>query len=454
MMDAASFGPLPDIALLNGYGYRTAMHKLNTFPLRRRHICFSSLCGTRPTAVILIIVACLCGLPFANSAQAQPPFDLSTETFTSHSGLEEEIVWDTDQPNWLSESHFGDPFALGCTEAMCADEDKSICVIKNRWGCTERVAIRPQDEIWIVSARNCCTSHCEEALEVKRLSSGVWQPSSLEVLGNCHQTKRSLSTLVYVHGNQTDYVYGMSRGVQFYHNFVSCQEDVGPLRIVLWLWKSEQEQKRLYPDFLIKSQRAIQMGEPFKATLQGLGDSRIALIGFSLGTQVIASALDSMEADQGITCSGFSENACCELGAPIPQENTSADKYRIALIAPALDPAYACSVADRKVCSTLTARTTAFFNRSDRAVKALRIVFRRECTDRSVTLNSLLEGQRLNLGPVRTVDLTWEAGARHSIVKYSRTPSLCRELSRMLAEVTAANFRSIQSVPTSHFAVE
>lgn len=418
------------------------MQKLNTFPFHRRPLCVDRRCIPRPITVLLLIVAILCVAPFANQAHAQPAFDSSGEDFISHSALEEEIVWDaeTNQTNWLTESHFSAPTGLGCSEATCADEDKSICVTKNRWGCTEQLTARPQDEVWIVSARDCCNSRWEETLAVKRLSSGAWQPSSLEELGNCHQTNRSLSTLVYVHGNQTDYEYGVSRGVQFYHNFVSSHEDVGPLRIVLWLWKSEQEQKRIYPDFLIKSRRAVQMGEIFKATLQEFGDARIALIGFSLGTQVIASALDSMEADQAIAYCGFNGN-------------TSTDKYRIALIAPALDPAYACAVADREVCSTLTARTTAFFNRSDRAAKALRIVFRRECTDRSVTLNSLLEGQRLNLGPVRTVDLTWEAGARHSIVKYSRTPSLCRELSSMLAEV-AANFSPIQPISTSHFAVE
>ena len=442
-MDAAVWELLLEIAPLNGYGYRITMQNLKSnpfhWPPRRLH----HRCLARLTSTLLLFIAFLTSNHFVSTTQAQTALELSTASLTSYSEAEEEITWDVE---------LNEPTCLN-TEAVCTDKAKSICVIKNRWGCTEALSVRPEDEIWIVSARDCCAGRGKEALEVKRLSEGVWQTSSLEILGNCHQTNRALSTLVYVHGNQTDYQYGMSRGVQFYHNFVSSKGDVGPLRIVLWLWKSEQEQKRLYPDFRIKSKRAIQMGEVFKTTLQQLGDSRMALIGFSLGAQVIASALDSMEAE-GYTCYGPTENACYGRNTAIPCRSTSSDKYRIALIAPALDPAYACSVANRKACSTLTARTTTFLNRSDRAVKALRIVLRRECTDRSVTLDSLLKGKRLNLGPVRTVDLTWEAGARHSIVKYSRTPSLCRELSSMLAEVAATNFHPIQPVLTSHFAVE
>jgi len=184
------FGPLIDIAVRNGYGYRITMQKLNTFSFRRRRVRSDRRCVSRPIAVLLVIVVGFCCAKFANNAQSQSSFDLSTASFTSQAGPEEEIVWDADTnlSDWLTESHFGDPPALECSEAMCAEQDKSICVIKNCWGVTEEVEIRPQDEIWIVSARNCCTSH-DEGLEVKRLSSGVWQPSSLEVLGNCHETE-------------------------------------------------------------------------------------------------------------------------------------------------------------------------------------------------------------------------------------------------------------------------
>ena len=136
--------------------------------------------------------------------------------------------------------------------------------------------------------------------------------------------------------------------------------------MVLWLWKSEKELNRIYPDFRIKSKRAIQMGEAFKETLGRFGDSRMVLVGFSLGTQVIASALDSMEADR--------LDDCFELDPSFSQCSNASDQYRIALIAPALDPAYACSVADRTTCSSLVARTSVLNNRSDSTIKALRII--------------------------------------------------------------------------------
>jgi hypothetical protein len=399
-----------------------------------------------PTTTLAIAFACLFSSQFTNTAQAQPSADSSAASFTDHLRTDGDLVWRaiSDDFSWSSGSPC-DP--LDCIEEPSSSESKSLCVIKNRWGGTETRAIRPRDEIWIVSARNCCSCCGAEALDVKRLSSGQWQSSSLDVLANCHQTNSALSTLMYVHGNQTDYEYGMSRGIQLYDNFVSRQKEVGPLRVVLWLWKSEKEQKRIYPDFRVKSQRAIEMGEIFKATLERFGDSRMTLIGFSLGAQVIASALDSMEAERG-------KHACFRADSFMSQGCCASDQYRIALIAPALDPAYACSVADRTVCSTLAARTSVFYNRSDSTIKALRIIVRRECPDKSVTLNSLLEGRRLNLGPVRTIDLTWESGCRHSIVKYSRTPSLCRELSGMIAEVAVHKNGPDQLVLNDRFAVE
>jgi len=420
------------------------MQKLNTSPLgwTTKGLCRIVIF---PIATLVIFAACLFSSPFATTAQAQPIVDAGAVSLSAPNSPVEDFMWDAmpDDSPWTLESPFAAP---DCIEESCSQESKSLCVIKNRWGCKETLSIRPGDEIWIVSARDYCDCCDEETLKVKRLASGVWQPSSLDILANCHETNSSLTTLMYVHGNQTDYEYGMSRGVQFYHNFVSCQQDTGPLRVVLWLWKSEKELKRIYPDFRIKSKRAIQMGEPFKATLARFGDSRMALVGFSLGTQVIASALDSMEADRLHDCFGMDLSTS--------QGNSPSGQYRIALIAPALDPAYACSVADRTACSTLVARTSVLNNRSDSTIKALRIVVRRECPDKSVSLDRLLEGQRLNLGPVRTVDMTWEAGCRHSIVKYSRTPSLCRELSAMLAEVAAKEIGSDRLVPNHCFAVE
>jgi esterase/lipase superfamily enzyme len=273
----------------------------------------------------------------------------------------------------------------------------------------------------------------------------------MDELANCHRTNTPLTTLVYAHGNQTDYDFGISRGVQFYRNLASCKELNGPIRMVLWLWKSEKESVRLYKDFRTKSKRAVEMGAALQTTLERLGDSRVALVGFSLGAQVILSALDSMEEQQACSFDGWdwSRSQGC-LGC----DSGYSEKYKVALIAPALDPAYACAAADRTVCSSLVDQTRVFNNRSDRAVKALRVIIRRECPQKSISFKKLVDEQRLYLGQVKHVDLSSEVGHRHSIVRYSRTESLCCELGNLVSDIFSEKIFANQPVPNNQIAVE
>jgi pimeloyl-ACP methyl ester carboxylesterase len=221
--------------------------------------------------------------------------------------------------------------------------------------------------------------------------------------------------------------------------------------MVIWLWKSEKELTRLYRDFRVHSKRAAKIAPALKATLERLGDARVALVGFSLGTQVILSTLDSMEEARRMG-SRAGEHPSVQIDW---DENHSGDnKYRVALIAPALDPAYACDVANRTVASSVTATTRVFNNRSDRAVKALRIILRRECPSKSISFGKLTQERRLNIGQVKNIDLTAEAGFKHSIVNYSFTKSLCCELGEMLSEVAGNEILANQPVPHNQFAVE
>lgn len=423
--------------------------KLKTPPIAWPIASIEKLAQLQPTALLLTLIACFGSFHFSAFATAQLTFNPNEETFTSVVGTESDFMWEA-YPAESAVLDSGFASADCCPEILepaWSKEDRSLCTIKSVLGCTEEVEIRPEDEIWIVSARNydgCIDS--AEAIEVERLANNSWQAASLDELAHCHQTNTSLTTLLYAHGNATDYDFGISRGVQFYRNLASCPEVDGPIRMVLWLWKSEKEATRLYRDFRIKSERAIQMGPAFQTTLERLGDSRVALVGFSLGAQVILSALDSMEEQRS--------NAYCGLGCSSFQTGGMAGKYRVALIAPALDPAYACAVADRTVSSSLTSETRIFCNRSDRVIKALRIILRRECPKKSISFNKLACQQRLNVGQVLHVDLTGEAGFRHSIVRYSRTDSLCCKLGSLLSEVAADRILADQPVPSNQFAVE
>ncbi len=414
------------------------MLKLKTSYLACPLASIRRLMQVQSSVLMLTLIACLGSYQFSDSARAQWADDSVEGDLISIFGSESDLMSGPylAEPTLPIISLAGSDCCPETLEPFAHKQNRSLSTIKCALGGTELIEIRPEDELWIVSARNFdgCVSG-GESLEVKRLANNSWQTASLDQLAECHQKNTSLTTLLYAHGNQTNYDYGVSRGVQFYRNLVSCPEVDGAIRMVLWLWKSERQSVRMYRDFRIKSQRAIEMGAAFRSTLERLGDSRVALVGFSLGTQVILSALDSIEDSCG-------------------RDRDAHERYKVALVAPALDPAYACASADRSICSSITDQTRVFNNRADRAVKALRIILRRECPTKSISFDRLVDEQCLNLGQVKKVDLTSETGARHSIVRYSRTPSLCCELGKLLSEV--ANKRNVanQPVPNNQFAVE
>lgn len=309
-------------------------------------------------------------------------------------------------------------------EALCEFHSvtQNIQLRKNVLGCKACYTVLPHDEIWVISVRDCCCDPENVSLfKVRKLENSCWQPSSLEALTKAHQCDTSRTTMMYVHGNQTNYQYGVARGFQFYNNlFVKYDCPRAPLRLVLWVWKSERELPRLYPDYLVKSQRAVLMGKTLTKTLESFGNRRMAIVGFSLGAQVVLSSLEEMEP------------ACrCEA-------NTSTDdKYQIAMIAPATDPAYICDVIDRNVESSIVGLSTIIVNSDDRAVKAMRLVVRRECPEAHDTFSKLARCHRFPLGPTEFFEVSQEISRKHAIERYTRAPSAQRAMNQVLNRVAA-----------------
>ena len=321
--------------------------------------------------------------------------------------------------------------------------NRVLSVVKNRFGCTDEIRIRPEDEIWVVSARQYEGARTFDGLQVQQLRETEWEAASMEALTASHQTQRDLTTIVYVHGNQTNYDYGVARGIQFYSNIVARSQSLSPIRVVLWLWKSERELPRLYTDYLVKSRRAIGVGRALSETLTALGDNRVLVVGFSLGAQVVFSALDSMEQAY---CHQFCGIPAFENARQMLPETTSTEKLRVALITPAVNPAYACEIADREANACLTSCTSVFQNRSDSALKAFQIALRRQCPQKKISMEDLIDDGRLPLGKVRWIDLTRQSGVAHSIVRYSQTDGFGKEVTRLLGQLETINSTKIVEV--------
>jgi hypothetical protein len=308
---------------------------------------------------------------------------------------------------------------------MTCSTGQSIKLRKNVIGCQARYQVLPQDEIWIVSARNCtCDPENTTLLKVKKFENNRWQTSCLDELSIAHLTDTRRATMLYIHGNQTNYEYGVSRGFQFYDNlFVKYKCPRPPVRIVLWLWESERELPRLYSDYLVKSRRAMTVGKSLTKTLDALGNRNVALVGFSLGAQVILSSLEQMESR-------------CDYSAATDQKG----KYNIALFAPATDPDYVCDIADRTVQSKIVSRSTIIVNSDDRAVKAMRFVIRHECPEAKDSFAKLARCHRVPLGETEIFEVSQEISRKHSIRRYTNCPTARHEMTAVLNRTAEQTF--------------
>ena len=300
----------------------------------------------------------------------------------------------------------------------CGDEElQQVVVKKSIFGFLETIDVLPQDEVWLVSARDYLAGETDlSRLCVCRLEHNELVPSTLRNLVQAHSGDDDKSTVLYVHGNQTDMEFAIARGLQVYRNALATKAQLrAPVRYVIWAWKSEQERIRYFPDYLIKSKRSVTVGETFASTLNEFSDRNMVLFGYSLGAQVVLSALDS--------------KILRHRAAEPPQ-------YQLAFAAPAINGDYVASHGLSQM-ENLVAQTFVFVNRKDRATRAARAIVRCQAATRNATLVQLSQAGKLNLGSVTSTDVYEETGRLHSIERYTRSDTLQLKIASLVNEVAA-----------------
>ena len=271
------------------------------------------------------------------------------------------------------------------------------------------INVRAQDEIWLVSARQ--KPQCE--LTMQRLVDGQWVPAAMEELTDAHAVDQQRASVVYVHGNRTGDEYARSRGLQFYENVFNGESQSGPVRFVIFAWRSEREKIRPTSDYSVKLDRSVELGPTFANFLDQFQDRRIVLAGFSSGSQVILSGL-----------------------AQLPSQVVSdkVGKFQVALVTPALKAADASnSVASLPLNSTV-AKTVVFINRKDNAIRAATLVAKATSMQPAITLEQIAKQPTCEMvNPVFIEDITAQATGCHSITKYS---ALSTRIKMVLKEMT------------------
>ena len=288
--------------------------------------------------------------------------------------------------------------------------------IRTRNGITcLKVHIRPQDEIWLVSARQ--DAQCD--LTAQKLIDGQWVAASMAELTQAHVEDQQKTSLVYVHGNRTNEVYARSRGLQFYENIFNDQLCSGPVRFVIFAWRSEREKVGPAIDFRIKLDRSVALGPTFAGFVDQFEDRRLILAGFSLGGQIVLSSLVQLE--------------CQAANDPEPKFG----KYRVALVTPALKASDALNSVASLPSNPLVTETVVFINQRDIAIRAASLATRKTGRDPAVTLEQVAQQPAdSSTNSVVIEDITLNVSRLHSISRYSaRSARLQMVINRMANDV-------------------
>ena len=272
------------------------------------------------------------------------------------------------------------------------------------------VNVRAQDEIWLVSARQ--QSPCE--LTLQRLIDDQWVPACMADLTEAHAVDQQRSSVVYVHGNRTDDEYARSRGLQFYENVFNEESWTGPVRFVIFAWRSEREKIRPTVDFNVKLDRSVELGSTFANFLDQFQDRRIVLVGFSLGGQVVLSGLVQL---------------------PSQAASDKVGKFQVALVTPALKAADASNSVASLPLNPTAAKTVVFVNRKDNAIRAAMLVAKATSTHPVVTLEQIARRPTCEMvNPVFIEDITEQTTGCHSITKYSARSTRLKTVLREMAD--------------------
>ena len=307
-------------------------------------------------------------------------------------------------------------------------------VVPETRGRTDTVTVLPQDEIWLIDARNShVCPHDLSQMSIQRFCNGIWCPADLASLVASHSLDKTKSTMIYIHGNRTDEDWARSRGLQFYNNTFSNNGNCRPaVRFVIYSWRSEREMRRTrgVMEYIDKSERSVAVGCSLADILTQFEDRRIVLTGFSLGVNVVISALNH---------------------PAIQFDNSEAKgKFRVAFVAPALDGCFARSLLNQYPSPHAVERADIFTNAIDRALRGSKFANRRQCPDCDISIQELASRGNLPLARMSICDLAGDVGKQHTVTGYTGCPAVQNSLNQMLQEIyfESSNQNSNAQQPT------
>lgn len=160
-------------------------------------------------------------------------------------------------------------------------------------------ALRPQDEIFEIDTRGACCSTNAERLRnsirvreyaiVENSGGRRWVDSDFSRIAM--PADPTVTTLVYVHGNDVSACDVRRRSLDVYRTLVRSACDERPVRFIVWSWPADK-QKGLLRDFRVKAARTRPVAWQLAWGLDQLPpETPIGLLGYSYGARVVGGAM-------------------------------------------------------------------------------------------------------------------------------------------------------------------
>ena len=186
------------------------------------------------------------------------------------------------------------------------------------------------DEVWLVSSRGVGSPKTDlNKLDVQRFDGEKWNRSSFKAFVDPapEQLENGTfrQTVIFVHGNRTDYLWAQIRGWQTYRSLVEKRKDDNPVRFVIWSWPADQIRgllRDLKTKAVVADQHSIYLA---RSLFEFDREMPVTFVAYSYGARL---TLGALHIAGGGTLEGQNlaeKCSSCEL-AP----------YRVTLIAPAI----------------------------------------------------------------------------------------------------------------------
>ncbi len=261
---------------------------------------------------------------------------------------------------------------------------------------------------------------CYQCLKCQRLHECQWRRVPIDEFVAAHAGDVGRLTIIYIHGNRTDYQWAVTRGKQVYQQIFGCCSQRPPVRFVIWHWPADPS-RRYTRDLRQNAFRAPIEGQHLGWFLSQTDPGRpIGLIGYSLGAQVVLTGLEQTARAVGTLADGVSQR-------------------RVAIIAPATNCAWP-NCCQKQLVADQFQKMVVINNASDLALRAYAAFcrHRNHCSGhKGVTGIAALYGEN-----IVQYDVSAMVGPKHSIGNYVAPGFVQRQVREVMfsGDLTGAIF--------------